>query len=52
MSNVVYVVCLLAWLTAGSTIDRMFDDWHSALIFVIALIVTVLSAVVITWNDK
>ena len=52
MSNVVYVVCFLAWLTAGSTIDRMFDDWHAAVTFVIALIVTVLSAVVITWNDK
>ena len=52
MSNVVYAVCFLAWLTAGSAIDRMFDDWHSALIFIIALIVTVLSAAVITWDDK
>lgn len=37
----------LAWITAGSTIDRMFDDWHAAVIVVIAMIVTVVCAAVI-----
>jgi len=52
MSNVVYVVCFLAWLMAGASIENIFDDWHAAIIFVVAIIVTVVCAAVITWNDK
>jgi hypothetical protein len=52
MSNVIYVVCFLAWLTAGSTIDRVFDDWHAAIIFVVTIIVTVVCAAVITGGDE
>ena len=52
VENVICRLCLIAWLTAGATIENIFDDWHAAIIFVVAIIVTVVCAAVITWNDK
>ncbi len=52
MSNMMCIACFLAWLTAGATIENIFDDWRAAIIFIVAIIVTVVCAAVITWNDK
>lgn len=38
---------LTSWLTAGGTIDRIFDDWRAAVIFAVSVAVMVASAAVI-----
>lgn len=42
---------MIAWLTAGATIENIFDDWRAAIIFVVAIIVTVVCAAVICGHD-
>lgn len=38
---------LTSWLTAGSTIDRIFDDWRATVIFAVSVAVMVACAAVI-----
>lgn len=36
------------WLTAGSSIDKIFDDWRAVVIFAAALAVMAVSAAVLS----
>ena len=40
------------WLTAGSTIDRIFDDWRAVVIFAAALVVIAVSAAVLSGRQE
>lgn len=46
------VVFFAAWLTAGSTIDRIFDDWRAVVIFAAALVVMAVSAAVLSGRQE
>ena len=51
MQKAAGVIFLFSWLLCGCSVDQIFDDWRSCVIFVIALAVTVLAAAVITIGD-
>ena len=53
MQKAAGVIFLFSWLLGGCSVDQIFDDWRSCVIFVIALAVTVLAAGVIAMGkDK
>lgn len=41
---------LAAWLIAGASIDRIFDDLRALAIFVVAMIVTAACAAAMGWK--
>lgn len=41
-----------SWITAGSSIDRIFDDWRATVIFAVSVAVMVASAAVIASYQK
>ena len=41
----------IGWLLCGCSIDRIFDDWRAAFVAVLAMIVVILIAAVITIGD-
>lgn len=45
-------IFFFAWLLCGCSIDHMLDDWRACIIFVIALIVAILCAVVLNYHDE
>lgn len=52
MQKAAGVIFLFSWLLCGCSVDQIFDDWRSCVIFVIALIVVIASAAAITRNDQ
>ena len=46
------LIFFISWILCGCSIDRIFDDPHAALIFIVALAVVILTAAVITIGDK
>lgn len=40
------------WLTAGSAIDRIFDDWRACVIFVFAFIFLIAAAMVLAGGEE
>lgn len=46
------IILFASWLTAGASIDQIFDDWRAAVIFAVAIIVTVASAAVLASGNK
>ena len=40
------------WLTAGSAIDRIFDDWRACVIFVFAFIFLSAAAMVLAGGEE
>ena len=52
MEKIVSVVFFVAWLLCGCSIESICDDWRAGLIYVVALAVTVLCAVVIGSNEE
>lgn len=46
---------MTSWITAGSTIDGIFDDWRATAIFAVSVVVMIASAAVIAsyhkWDD-
>lgn len=49
-AEVVSLGFLAAWLIAGASIDRIFDDLGALAIFVVAMIVTVVCAAAMGWK--
>ena len=45
------LIFFISWILCGCSIDRIFDDWRAAFIAVVALIVIILVAAVITNGD-
>ena len=52
MQKAAGVIFFVSWLLCGCSIDQIFDDWRSCVIFVIALIVVIATAAAITRNDQ
>lgn len=52
MSKIAGVVFFVAWLLCGCAIESVMDDWRSSVIVVIAVIVCIVTAAVITSGDK
>lgn len=52
MQKAAGVIFLFSWLLCGCSIDQIFDDWRSCVIFVIALIVVIASSAAITRGDN
>lgn len=52
MSRVFGTVFFLAFVLCGCSVDSIFESPKAAVIFIIALVVTVLCAAVITIGDK
>lgn len=51
MSKIAGVVFFLAWLLCGCSIESITEDWRGCVVFVVALIVCIVSAALITSND-
>ena len=45
-------VFFASWLTAGSAIDRIFDDWRACVIFVFAFIFLIAAAMVLAGGEE
>ena len=45
-------VFFASWLTAGSAIDRIFDDWRACVIFVFAFIFLIAAAIVLAGGEE
>ena len=52
MQKAAGVIFFVSWLLCGCSIDQIFDDWRSCVIFVIALIVVIAAAAAITRGDN
>jgi len=52
MQKAAGVIFFVSWLLCGCSIDQIFDDWRSCVIFVIALIVVIATAAAITRGDN
>lgn len=52
MSRVLGTIFFLAFVLCGCSVDSIFESPKAAVIFIIALVVTVLCAAVITIGDK
>lgn len=51
MSRIAGVMFFMAWLLCGCSIESITEDWRACVIFIIALIVCILSAMVLAnWN--
>lgn len=46
------VMFFIGWLLCGCSIDSICDDWRAMFVAVVALIVVVLAAAVITGGDE
>ncbi len=47
MQKTVGIICVIAWLLCGCTIDSVCDDWRAMVTFVIALITVCTCAAVL-----
>lgn len=45
-------VFFASWLTAGSAIDRIFNDWRACVIFVFAFIFLIAAAMVLAGGEE
>lgn len=52
MQKAAGVIFFLAWLMCGCSVDQMLDDWRAGLIVIVALIVCIVTAMVITGGDE
>ena len=54
MRQAIEAIMFMAWLLCGCCVETICDDWRSCVIFVIALIVAIISAVTVlsSGNDK
>ncbi len=54
MKQAAGVILFLAWLLCGCCVETICDDWRSCVVFVVALIVAIISAVTVlsSGNDK
>ena len=54
MRQAIEAIMFMAWLLCGCCAETICDDWRSCVIFVIALIVAIISAVTVlsSGNDK
>lgn len=50
-NSAICVVFFLSWLLCGCSVESVFDDWRACVVMVVALIVCVVSAALITSND-
>ncbi len=51
MQRIAGVIFFLAWLLCGCSMEKVFDDWRACLVVVIALVVCVVTAALITGGD-
>ncbi len=51
MQRAAGVIFFVAWLLCGCAVETIMDDWRSCLVFVVAMIVTIVAAAVITGGD-
>ena len=54
MRQAIEAIMFMAWLLCGCCVEKICDDWRSCVVFVIALIVAIISAVTVlsSGNDK
>ena len=54
MRQAIEAIMFTAWLLCGCCVETICDDWRSCVVFVIALIVAIISAVTVlsSGNDK
>jgi len=54
MRQAIEAIMFMAWLLCGCCVETICDDWRSCVVFVIALIVAIISAVTVlsSGNDK
>ena len=52
MKKVAGVVFFLSWLLCGCSIESIFESPKKSAVFIVALVVTVLAAAVITIGDN
>lgn len=52
MQKAVGVIFFMAWLLCGCAIETAMDDWRACVVVVVAIIVCVVSAALITGGDE
>lgn len=50
MRQAIEAIMFMAWLLCGCSVEQICDDWRACVVFVIALIVAILSAVTVLAN--
>ena len=54
MRQSIEAIMFMAWLLCGCCVETICDDWRACVVFVVALIVAIISAVTVlsSGNDK
>ena len=52
MQKTVGIICMIAWLLCGCSIESIFESPKKSAVFIVALIITILCAAVITIGDN
>lgn len=50
MERAIGIIFFISWLLCGCSIDQVFDDWRACVITIIALIVTIACAKIMSSN--
>lgn len=51
MQKAAGIIFFLSWLLCGCSIDGIFDDWKACIVFIMALIVCIATALVMSGED-